>query len=456
MGLLRREQTTSHPTSPWPKRGCHGRYGRARWGMPPPSASANASEGAARGRISPLMLRWLVSLALLLPVILLYAANYLRDDGSSFTGFIQYDQSSYMADARKSFDGGFHFLYSNPFSPDAHSPGIYFHAHLFVLGLIRALTGADPGTIYVIFGFFAALVAVRVAMALYEEVAGLESTAQWMGLVVFIWGGGVLAITGLLFHLARGSGWHETVTDLFHFDPGEGWWFLNFGRNLVFPTEAYYHALAFGAVLAAMERRFRISLWLAVLLSFSHPFTGLEFPLILVAWCGVEAIATGKRSIPFAYGTLLICVLAFHLFYNLGLLNLFPEHVEVFRQWSLPWNVPLSAWLPADLLVGGLALWALSTQFKKMMAMPANRLLLTWFVVAFILSHHDLILQPRQPLHFERGYVWTPLFFLGIQPLLGLLRSVLGIRNASLRFSTAALILLFLLSDNIAWVVLHS
>jgi hypothetical protein len=402
----------------------------------------------------------LVSLALLLPVIALYACEYLHvdADGATFTGFIQYDQPYYMADARKFFDGGFHLLYGNPFSPDPHTPRIYFQIHLLVLGFVQAITGVDPGVLYVIFGFLAALVCVRVALALYEQVAGLGTAAQWAGLVLFIWGGGVLALAGLGFHLLHGGSVSATARDLFHFDPADGWWFLNFGRNLVFPTEAYYHALALGAVLMAIRNNFRAALWLAFLLSLSQPFTGLQFLLIFLAWSLVEIAILRNRNIPFAFPALLGCILLFHITYNLFLLNLFPEHRAVFAQWSLAWIDPASAFIPADLLVGFLAFWAMrNTRLaRQTLSLPANRLLLTWFVVSFALVHHDLLMQARQPLHFSRGYTWIPLFLLGARPLLSLLERCFRLRNIGLRVAAVAAVLVIGLSDNLAWFALHA
>lgn len=405
--------------------------------------------------LRPPALRWWVCLALLLPVIVLYAAEYLR---GGFTGFIQYDQPYYMANARKFFDGGFHFLYGNPFSPDLQTPTIYFQIHLFVLGLAQAVTGWDPGLVYMIFGFVAALVCARVAMALYEQVAGLVTSAQWAGLILFIWGGGLLALAGLAFHLAQGSNFRVTVLDLFHFDPAQGWWFLNLGRNLVFPTEAYYHALALGAVLMAMRNNFRAALWLAFILSLSHPFTGLQFLLILLAWCGWEMGFLKNRAIPFQFPAMLLLLLLFHLFYNVFLLNLFPEHRSLFEQWSLSWNEPLWTFLPADFLVGLFA-WLALRKWKlaaELLSKPANRLLLTWFVVSFLLVHHDLVMQPRQPLHFSRGYVWIPLFLLGTQPLLRMLEWWFSLPGTFFRVLAVGAVLLIGLSDNLAWMGLHT
>jgi hypothetical protein len=400
-------------------------------------------------------LRWWASLALLLPVIALYACEYLT---GWFTGFIQYDQPYYMANAREFFDGGFHFLYGNPFSPDPHTPEIYFQIHLLVLGLVQVVTGCDPGLLYVIFGFLAALVCIRVAMALYEQTAGLDTPVQWAGLVLFIWGGGVLALVGLGFHLLQHSDLPATLTDLFHFDPAQGWWFLNLGRNLVYPTEAYYHALALGAVLMAMRNNFRAALWLAFLLSFSHPFTGLQFLLILLAWCAWEKGFLKNLTIPFMFPAMLACLLIFHLVYYLFLLNLFPEHRVLFIQWSTAWLDPASAFIPADLLVGFFA-WRAMRNGKlavELFSNPANRLLLTWFVVSFILVHHDLVITPRQPIHFSRGYTWIPLFLLGVQPLLRMLEKGFSLKSRLLRVAALGSIFLIGLSDNLAWFGLHA
>jgi hypothetical protein len=409
-------------------------------------------------RFTPASLRWWASLALLLPVIVLYASEYLGATGSSFTGFIQYDQPYYMANARNIFEGGFHFFYGNPFSPDPDTPRIYFQVHLWVLGLVQAVTGCDPGLLYVIFGFVAALICVRTAMALYEQVAGLETSAQWMGLVLFLWGGGLLAFAGLVFHLAQPSDFHTTVTDLFCFDPAQGWWFLNLGRNLVLPTEAYYHALVFGAALLALRNHFRAALWLLFMLSLSHPFTGLQFLLIFLGWSLWEKAWLGNKTIPFAFPALLFCLLIFHVVYNVFLLNLFPEHRAVFQQWSVAWGEQATAFFPAYLLVAWLALLAMRSRSRavQLFSKPANRLLLVWFLVSCVLVHHDLLITPRQPLHFSRGYIWIPLFLLGIQPLLELLETFWHFKSRWMRATTLALILLVGLSDNLAWFGLHT
>jgi hypothetical protein len=401
---------------------------------------ANSRSGA--------LLRWAASLALLLPVIALYACEFLRGDGRSFTGFIQYDQVSYMADARKFFDGGFHFFYGNPFSPDPQTPAIYFQIHLFVLGLVEKVTGWDPGAVYMLFGFVAGLVCVRVAMALYEEVAGLRTLAEGIGLVLFVWGGGILALMGVAYHVIFSVG-QPILPDLFRFDPDDGWWFLNLGRNLVFPTEAYYHTLVLGMALMAMRRNFRAVIALGFVLFLSHPFTGLQFLLIFTVWAGLESVVLKNREVPFLFAGTMSCLLLLHLFYYVLLLNLFPEHRALFAQWSLAWNEPAATAVGADLVVGLLAVWALRK--GGLLVRSSNRLLSTWFLLSLLLAHHDLFVHARQPLHFTRGYTWIALFLLGVGPLLRLLNAGMGPSRRPFRWGALAFILVVGLADNGVW-----
>jgi hypothetical protein len=97
-----------------------------------------------------------------------------------------------------------------------------------------------------LFGLVALLFATWVAVLFYREVVGLETRAKKLGLVCFFWGGGALVGVGLLHALYR----HELhVTRVLQFDTGRGWWMFNFGRNLTYPTEAYYHAVFLLSVL---------------------------------------------------------------------------------------------------------------------------------------------------------------------------------------------------------------
>ena len=69
---------------------------------------------------------WIIGSLLLLPVYLLYLAHFTARTASG-TGFLAYDQPYHMADARAYFDAGhFSLTYGLPFSPDPHTPRIYF------------------------------------------------------------------------------------------------------------------------------------------------------------------------------------------------------------------------------------------------------------------------------------------------------------------------------------------
>src|SRR6266704_3622578 len=54
---------------------------------------------------------------------------------------------------------------------------------------------------------------------------------------------------------------------------------------------------------------------------------------------------------------------------------------------------------------------------KEFFRIPRNRLLAIWALVAFILANHEFAIRPIQPLHFDRGYIWIPLFLMGARSL---------------------------------------
>ena len=140
---------------------------------------------------------------------------------------------------------------------------------------------------------FAATVAAR----LYEEVVGWRTSAQKIGLVCFFWGGGILSLVGLAFGLPAGTPFAKASL---MFDPMDGWWLLNFGRNLVSPTEAYYHGIFLLAILMLLRKRFGAALALSALLSASHPFSGLSLALVFTTYAAIEIVCfSGAATIPF-------------------------------------------------------------------------------------------------------------------------------------------------------------
>jgi hypothetical protein len=82
---------------------------------------------------------------------------------------------------------------------------------------------------------------------------------------------------------------------------------------------------------------------------------------------------------------------------------------------------------------------------------PRARLCLVWFAVIFGLTHHDLIVASRQPIHFAHGNDWTALFLLGAPAIVAALDKLLAIRpRPAMALAVCGFVALFL-SDNILW-----
>jgi hypothetical protein len=282
-------------------------------------------------------------------------------------------------------------------------------------------------------------------LALYREVVGRNDWAARRGLVLFFWGGGLLAIAGIVLGLAtRGTLGRKDVVAL---DTFEGWWFLNFGRNLIYPTEALYHTFFFSCILCVLRRRFATATTFALLTAASTPFTGFELLAILWAWGFVEVVFLEDRAQVRRFFAATSALMGLFVAYTLGFLNLFAEHRAVAARMSLPWGYGAETFIPAYALVGGLAAWRMRTlpRAAGCLAEPKNRLFLVWAVVAFGLANHEFAVPMKQPIHFTRGYIWTALFFLGAPELLRLLDRLRGRRLALAAFTA-----LFLF-DNLTW-----
>jgi hypothetical protein len=236
-------------------------------------------------------------------------------------------------------------------------------------------------------------------------------------------------------------------------DPGDGWWFQNFGRNLVFATEAFYHALFLGAILAVMRKRFRVATALAIALSASHPFTGIQLLAVLLAWVLLERVVLRRATVPRWFIVACLVLTLVHVAYYLVFLPTFPEHRQVMEQWKRSWILDPGSLVPAYGIVGALAFWRLRTtsRARAVLADPDARLLVMWFLVSIALSNHDLIMKPVQPLHFTRGYIWTPLFLLGAPTLMAWYQNVLERRPGAFGRLAAAVVTLVFVSDNLLW-----
>jgi hypothetical protein len=391
----------------------------------------------------PVWVPLLLSLPAFIPLV--WTAIHAWTNGKIPTAFVQYDLAAYVANARQHFAQGFHLTYGNPYAAYG-TPQIYFEPHLFLLGLLQWI-GLSPDLALILFGLAATAFTSITAGKLYEEWVGWRTPAQKWGFVCFLWGGGLLSLGGALFGLATHT---PLMKSFFVFDPSDGWWMLNFGRNLVAPTEAYYHGLFLLAILLLIRRKFAGTLVVAVLVSLSHPFTGISLALVLTAYAAVELILkSGAASWKLLGGSLAIAAL--HVGYYLIFLNRFADHRAL--EWSLDWPYIFWTFFPALYLVGTLALGRL-TRWKTLQPVlsdPRMRLAIVWFVVIFGLTQHDLVIAPQQPIHFAHGYDWMALFFLAAPALLPLIEKLLAIRRMPLRAVALAGFLAVFLSDNILW-----
>src|SRR5579872_2136139 len=165
-------------------------------------------------------LPFLLALPAFIPV--LAAAIRAWTHGLIPTGFVQYDMPCYLAEARQHFIGGFHLTYPNAYG-DYGTPAIYFQPHILLLAFFQRLR-LDPGVTYVLFGILMAAFAAWAAARFYRYVVGWNTTAEKIGFVIFFWGGGLIAVAGLIFGLPTGNSFSRSSL---LFDPMDGWWMFN-------------------------------------------------------------------------------------------------------------------------------------------------------------------------------------------------------------------------------------
>ena len=389
---------------------------------------------------------WIFAIVLAAP-LLVFFLGYLFNHAADLqpTGFIQYDNVSYIAYAHQYLDAGeIHLRYSNPFNDAAGTP-IYFQPQSVFFALLLAI-GVPAGWILIPFTLACAVVCFRLLMKIYDRLLP-SSRQRTLHLWLLCWGGGLLTLAGPLayrFSGGEGSAWNG----LFLLDPESGWWGLNFGRSLLFSCEAYYHAVFLACIYCLLQKRWLAGFLLCFLLSVSHPFTGIELAGIVLAWSVVEFMV-GRRSVPALFVAGSLAIVAFHAWYYLLYLPSFPEHFSVQEQYTLNWRLAWYRMIPAYAFVGLLALAAIArARIAPFFRTPSNRLLACWFAVAFFLANHEVVMQARQPVHFTRGYIWTSLFLLGLPALDAV---TMWFRQAAGRWLTIPFVVLFLL-DNALWI----
>ncbi len=399
--------------------------------------------------MKPAFKPWPMAVLLTAPMLVFFLIYLFNHEGFlSPTGFIQYDNVSYIAYARQYIEpGATGLLYSNPFNDGPGYPGIYFQPQtIFFAFLLKA--GIPPGWILIPFTLLCSVTCFRLLIGIYDFLYPASRHRALM-LWALCWGGGLLTLAGYILFTFSGI---SRVDNIFFLDPAGGWWGLNWGRSLFFSCEAWYHALFLGVVSSLLYRKWTRAFLLAIVLSVSHPFTGVELLLIVCAWSVAELLAAGRKQMPAWFPVAVLLLLSLHVFYYLYFLNQYPEHRSVSEQYALNWRLRFFSMIPAYIITGGLALYTVMRidRFRFFFRQRSNRLFLCWFIVAFGLANHELFTRPMQPLHFTRGYIWTALFFIGL-PALHLLTERWN-TSGGRKILLIAFFLLFF-SDNASWIL---
>ena len=455
--------------------------------------------------------------------------SHAWSNSNTATGFFQYELPYYVANGRAAFERGNGVSYPNPYDPSPAAPAIYAHWLPWTLGLLTAKLGCDAGDVMLALTLFASLAfAWATRQLVFHRVGNQLSgdpTFKEFAFLLSMWGGGLLMIAGSVFNVFQSESWLSSVLQ---FDPGNGMWFLNWGRNALFPTEAIYHTLVALCWLAEIQQRHKASNIFLLLLATTHPWSGLELLLTINLWRLLELNYYQNRRTLNQVSISAIMLVAFLGYYKIWLPR-FAQHSELQNVWELNWSLTWSSAIPAYLLVvipaaiivmrkirfasasstapavpattntsnGAEAtlrphhpsIWTSFKSYSKRWAHFARFLLLATterlggsntprsstfhatgstakplfgrteafllcaLFIATGLAFHDRIIKPVQPLHFTRGYVWMPLFLLGV-PL-----ALEWFRNAMQRPAKWKLVTIFaccvLIADNFVFAIVH-
>lgn len=393
----------------------------------------------------------LISLLLSLPVILFVLHHYfIHGEDLKPTGFTTEENVLYMSYAHQYLDqDGFSVFFSNPFDGNPDSPGIYFQPVNFLFAACMKM-GMDPGLCFSLFGLIMTICCIYFGIRVLQHVLPDNKQVSLIA-TLFTWGGGLTAFAGLLASFFLPGNQTSTWIDgIYIADPSNGWWGLNWGRTLFIPLEAYYHFLFLLNIFFILKQKWKTATVTAIFLSISHPFTGIEFLLIINGWLMIEKLLYRNKNIPYWYWFSILIITAFHSWFYLVYLNSFPEHKQLFSQYSTGWTYSLAIAAVSYCLVAAMAILNIYTNKtgNKILASPYQRLFLCWAIIAFLLSKHEWFIKPMQPIHFTRGYVWAGLFLFSLPALQWLIRYFK--ERAPVKWFLYAAIITFL-SDNILW-----
>lgn len=399
----------------------------------------------------------LLSFLLLLPAIAVYIFYFINSPQNHVaSGFIQSDMYSYMAEARQYADGESNgLLYSNPFDGDKNAPKIYFQPQIFFLGMILKYVGLNPSTIFLLFGLLFGWLFMVAAISLYRQFFEIKSKISVFGLIVFIYGGGALFLSGFISAVFNPNGF--LYADFLKYDPGFGWWMLNLGRNLIYPMESYYHFLILITFVLFFKKQHLWVCFILAILSWSHPFYGIEFLTVFGSIYLFEFIRHSffvKTEKPKLLPLALILILAvIHVYYYLVFLPSFPSHQSLMNQWKINWSHSGVTLIFAYIFGVVLTIFniKLNGGFSKFFSDYKNRVLGIWFIVCFLFVNHNWLIPSYQPLHFDKGYVLAPLWLMGLSSLVPLFKKIKEKTNFIIYRLAIILIIIILLSDNLAW-----
>jgi len=350
----------------------------------------------------PRVLLW--SLLALVPFWSLFVAQFVRGQHLG-TGFICYDLAYYVANGREIFERGNGLGYCNPYDTSPDAPVIYYHWLPWIFGVGVSVLGFDPGGWFLAVG---AVAGVAFACGTFRLVEAILPSSRFLpGLYLLVmWGGGLFVLMAFV------CNWlleYPLSYQLFRYDPFEGWWFLSWGRNSLFTTEATYHALVVWAWVGVVRSRPWQAVGCIAALAATHPFSGIQHLAILGLWLTVR-LATDRRFLGPWLTT--AAVAAAFLGYYFAYLPQFEAHQKIHSIWSLEWIVPWGSFVTAYLPVASFA--AARCWLDRRRWRPEMTFFLIAAAVSLFLIKHELFLPPRQPLHFTRGYVWMPLMLLGL------------------------------------------
>lgn len=392
----------------------------------------------------------MLSLIAVLPFYSVYLAHFLLN--ADATGFIQGDQPYYVANGREIFERGNGFAHPNPYEIDPQAPVIYFHWLTWLYGASVKILGTDPAFFPLASGAIAGIAFGWITLRLIEA---LLPDRRFVVPLFFLamWGGGLLCLAGILFPAPTAT----TVAEkLLSYDPTDGWWFLNWGRNVMYPVESVYHVIVAATWLAILRGHENRALLGGLLLATTHPFSGLQLLLFLGGWFTyrVSVLRSGAAWIRLGISLLM---LAIFLYYYIVFLNQFPQHRAIELIWaSAPFDTVLK--VPTMLLAYGpvavLAGWRLFTEprpWKGEVILFAG-----CFCVTLFLIKHELLIQPhKQPIHFSHGYEWMPLFLLGLPKLQQLLIAAGNHLQVISRVALMAGLFGLATFDNLSFIVIH-